>query len=56
MVSLDFSGLHERPCKGYDKPNSSDSDYETWRPHDDGRHKSKDGCYLGQKLEYTRRK
>ena len=56
MVTLDFQGLHERPCKGYDNPDSADSDYERWKPHDDGRHKSPDGCFLGRKFEYTRRK
>lgn len=56
MVSLDFSGLHERRCKGYDTPGQGDSDYEKWFPHDDGRHKSPDNCFLGRKFEYTRRK
>jgi hypothetical protein len=28
MVALDFSGLHERRCKGYDSPGTADSDYE----------------------------
>jgi len=56
MVSLDFAGLHERPCKGYDNADTDSSDYEKWRPHDDGRHKSPDGCFLGRKHIYTRRK
>jgi len=38
MVALDFSGLHERRCKGYDTPDTAASDYESWTPHDDGRH------------------
>ena len=56
MITLDFSGLHKRPCKGYDSPDTAESDYEKWRPHDDGRHKSPDNCFLGRKYEYTRRK
>jgi len=56
MVALDFSGLHEKRCKGYDSPNVGDSDYEKWWPHADGRHKAVDNCFLGRQFEYTRRK
>lgn len=42
MVALDFSGLHEKQCKGYDTPDTATSDYETWTPHKDGRHNRDD--------------
>lgn len=56
MVALDFSGLHEKRCKGYDAPDTADSDYEKWYPHADGRHKAPNDCFLGRQFEYTRRK
>jgi len=56
MITLDFAGLHEQKCQGSDKPGQDTSDYELWSPHDDGRHGAKDGCLLGQKVTYTRRK
>lgn len=55
MVSLDFGTLHERNCVGYDKPNDATSDYELWSPHD-GRHMTKDSCFMGQQTTYIRRK
>lgn len=56
MITLDFEGLHEPKCQGVDKAGTDGSDYELWSPHDDGRHGAKDGCLLGQKVTYTRRK
>jgi len=56
MVALDFSGLHERRCKGYDTPDAADSDYETWKPHADGRQRAVNNCFLGRQFTYTRRK
>ena len=56
MVALDFSGLHEKRCKGYDTPDTAGSDYEKWYPHNDGRHKAAGNCFLGRQFEYTRRK
>jgi len=56
MVALDFSGLHERRCKGYDSPDTADSDYELWFPHADGRHRAPKDCFLGRQFQYTRRK
>jgi hypothetical protein len=56
MVALDFSGLHEKRCKGYDTPDTADSDYEKWLPHNDGRHRAAGNCFLGRQFEYTRRK
>jgi hypothetical protein len=56
MVALDFSGLHEKRCKGYDSPDSADSDYEKWLPHTDGRHRGANNCFLGRQFVYTRRK
>lgn len=56
MITLDFSGLHEPNCKGADNAGESDSDYELWSPHDDGRHGSSDKCFLGQQVTYIRRK
>jgi hypothetical protein len=47
MVSLDFSTLHERTCKGYGDPSDPDSDYEYWTPHD-GRHMTSNSCFMGQ--------
>lgn len=56
MITLDFSGLHEPNCKGADIPGKEGSDFETWSPHDDGRHGSEDKCFLGQRVSYIRRK
>ncbi|CAG9324153.1 unnamed protein product [Blepharisma stoltei] len=30
-IAIDFSSLHQRQCKGADKPGESNSDYELWR-------------------------
>lgn len=56
MVALDFSGLHERRCKGYDTPDTEGSDYELWFPHADGRHRAPENSFLGRQFQYTRRK
>jgi len=63
MVALDFSGLHEKRCKGYDTPDrmgangaGGPSDYELWFPHADHRHKAAGDCFLGRQFQYTRRK
>ena len=55
MVTIDFAGLHEPQCKGADKPGESGSDYELWSPND-GRHGSTDKCFMGQQVQYVRRK
>jgi hypothetical protein len=52
MVFADFSGVKMRDCKGYDKPDTSDSDYETFIPHT--YHNNK--CLLGRIVKYIRRK
>lgn len=53
IVSLDFTGLHEPQCKGADKPDTPESDYEIWTPYD-GRHGEE--CLMGRKIQYHRRK
>jgi len=52
LVSLDFSGIHERECLGWENPGSSGSDYEYWYPSD----RDSDDCLLGRKSQYIRRK
>lgn len=51
-VRFDFSGFHERNCRGYKNPKDEDSDYELWEPKTN---KQKD-CVLGIKTIYVRRK
>jgi len=53
IIYVDFTELHTRECVGQDKPNTADSDYETWSPSD-GRMAGK--CLLGHTVTYTRRK
>jgi len=53
LVSVDFSGVHTRNCTGQDKPDTPDSDYETWEPTDPY---SVNSCLLGRKTTYVRRK
>jgi hypothetical protein len=53
IIYLDFTELHTRECTGHDKPDTSESDYETWSPSD-GRLAGK--CLLGHTATYTRRK
>jgi len=53
LIYLDFDELHTRECIGHDKPDTSESDYETWSPSD-GRLSGK--CLLGHTVTYTRRK
>lgn len=52
LVGIDFSSLHERTCDAPDKPNSEDSDYETWTPHG----YLSGECLMGHQITYTRRK
>jgi hypothetical protein len=57
MITLDFAQLHEKKCVGHERPGKDDSDFENWSPHDDERHHlSQDGCLLGKKVTYVRRK
>ena len=57
MITLDFAQLHEKKCVGHSTPGRDDSDFELWSPHDDERHHlSQDGCLLGKKVTYVRRK
>jgi len=51
VVTIDFSGLHERECQGYSMAQSSSSDYEIWSPRD-----GHTMCHLGHTIEYTVRK
>jgi len=44
--------VHLQNCIGIDNPNTADSDYEYWQPHD----RSNDDCLLGRITTYTRRK
>ena len=55
IVTIDFSSLHEPQCKGAENPTDSGSDYELWTPND-GRHGSNDKCFMGQQVQYIRRK
>ena len=52
-VQVDFRGFHEAQCRGYDAPDTLQSDYETWAPYD-GHSKGK--CLLGRSSTYVRRK
>jgi hypothetical protein len=53
VVTLDFSTLRDSGCQHEDNPNDPLSDYELWTPKTpDG----EQGCLLGQKLTYVRRK
>jgi hypothetical protein len=57
MITLDFAQLHEKKCQGHQSPGLDTSDFELWSPHDDERHHlSADGCLLGKKTTYIRRK
>ena len=52
VIAIDFTPLHKRWCVGHDKPDTVDSDYETWSPNG----KITPHCLLGRKTEYVRRK
>eukprot|EP01017_Pseudomicrothorax_dubius_P026778 TRINITY_DN3020_c0_g1_i1.p1 TRINITY_DN3020_c0_g1~~TRINITY_DN3020_c0_g1_i1.p1 ORF type:complete len:636 (-),score=85.45 TRINITY_DN3020_c0_g1_i1:109-2016(-) len=52
VVALDFSTLHQRPCKGLNSPDSADSDYEKWSPYGESLSKS----LLVRQITYIRRK
>jgi len=57
MINLDFSGLHQRKCKGADAPGTEKSDFELWSPNDDDRYKHHDSkCHMGHQITYVRRK
>lgn len=55
IITMDFAGLHEPQCQGAERPGESGSDYELWTPND-GRHGSTDKCFMGQQVQYVRRK
>ena len=52
IVALNFSTMNEKRCKGYEEPDTPESDYEKWTP---SRSDAK-GCLLGRKVVYIRRK
>jgi hypothetical protein len=56
LVHVDFTGLHERQCQGWDRPrdengNNANSDYEFWSPSD----MRGDQCLLGRRDVYVRK-
>lgn len=55
LTYLDFSGLHVRQCQNSDYPGTATSDFELWTPND-GRHGTSSNCFLGQQVQYIRRK
>ena len=46
VIGLDFSGLHQRNCKGAGEANNQDSDYELWNPTE----QMNDNCLMGRKV------
>eukprot|EP01124_Arcella_intermedia_P018600 TRINITY_DN2561_c0_g1_i1.p1 TRINITY_DN2561_c0_g1~~TRINITY_DN2561_c0_g1_i1.p1 ORF type:complete len:742 (-),score=113.95 TRINITY_DN2561_c0_g1_i1:22-2247(-) len=52
LISVDFTNVFTRTCKGHDNPLGVDSDYEIWEPTDGTPGK----CLLGRDTEYVRRK
>ena len=52
VLTLDFTTLHERACQLPKRPNTPESDYETYTPNG---HISPD-CLMGHKTTYVRRK
>lgn len=50
---LNFSGIHERRCKGESLADTKDSDYETWIPSDGSQRKR---CLMGFQVAYVRKK
>jgi len=52
VAAVDFSTLHQRVCELPEKPNTPESDYETWSPNG----KISPYCLLGRQVTYTRRK
>jgi len=53
VIGVDFSGLHEPQCRNPEMPDTSESDYEKWTPHDIRPGKD---CLMGHKTIYIRRK
>jgi hypothetical protein len=56
LIHIDFTGLHERQCQGWDRPrdengNNPNSDYELWSPSDI----RGDQCLLGHRDVYVRK-
>jgi len=52
IIAADFTPVHQRWCQGQDKPNTPESDYETWTPNG----KISPHCLLGRQVSYVRRK
>lgn len=52
VFHLDFSEYHLRFCKGFEKPDENDSDYEKFVPHSYQNSK----CILGKSIHYVRKK
>jgi len=52
FVSVDFSDVHERDCRGWESPGTEGSDYEYWIPSD----RNDDHCLLGRTMRFIRRK
>jgi len=53
VFTLDFGELHARQCAGEDSAGTDESDFERWSP---SQTRHGDGCLMGRKVEYTRRK
>ncbi|GBG30812.1 Vacuolar protein sorting/targeting protein 10 [Hondaea fermentalgiana] len=58
IITLDFSGLHQRECTGASMPQNPTSDYELWSPRDADAEGLGAGstCHLGREVTYLRRK
>jgi hypothetical protein len=50
IIHADFTGLSERVCVGADKPDTAQSDFETWRPS------GAEKCLMGAERTYIRKK
>lgn len=53
LASMNFEELHQKICKGEDRPGTPNSDFEYWTPYD-GRQGQ--DCLLGRTLTYIRKK
>jgi hypothetical protein len=51
-VSVDFSNLHEVPCRNPEKPGFPESDFEIWTPQTG----NAGNCLMGRNVQYVRRK
>eukprot|EP01128_Nolandella_sp_AFSM9_P011967 TRINITY_DN884_c0_g1_i1.p1 TRINITY_DN884_c0_g1~~TRINITY_DN884_c0_g1_i1.p1 ORF type:complete len:790 (-),score=140.85 TRINITY_DN884_c0_g1_i1:55-2388(-) len=53
IYSIQFDGIHENNCVGFDDPTKEGSDYEYFEPRD---RIGGNSCLLGHETRYTRRK